>query len=44
MHWCSEEFTAEEKARNVDYCERITVRDSSLSACTQAVMPPRWAT
>jgi alpha,alpha-trehalose phosphorylase len=38
MHWCPEEFTAEQKARNVDYYERITVRDSSLSACTQAVM------
>jgi alpha,alpha-trehalose phosphorylase len=31
-------FTAEQKARNVDYYERRTVRDSSLSACTQAVM------
>jgi alpha,alpha-trehalose phosphorylase len=38
MHWCPEEFTVEQKARNVDYYERITVRDSSLSACTQAVM------
>jgi trehalose/maltose hydrolase-like predicted phosphorylase len=38
MHWCPEAFTAEQKARNVDYYERITVRDSSLSACTQAVM------
>ena len=38
MHWCSEAFTREEKARNVDYYERRTVRDSSLSACTQAVM------
>ena len=38
MHWCPEEFTTEQKARNVDYYERITVRDSSLSACTQAVM------
>ena len=31
-------FTAEEKRRNFDYYERLTVRDSSLSACTQAVM------
>jgi alpha,alpha-trehalose phosphorylase len=31
-------FTAEEKRRNFDYYEAITVRDSSLSACTQAVM------
>jgi alpha,alpha-trehalose phosphorylase len=38
MHWCSASFTAEEKARNVDYYERRTVRDSSLSATTQAVM------
>jgi alpha,alpha-trehalose phosphorylase len=38
MHWCGDAFTAEEKARNVDYYERRTVRDSSLSACTQAVM------
>ena len=38
MALCSKCFTAEEKARNFDYYERITVRDSSLSACTQAVM------
>lgn len=38
MHWRSHAFTAEQKARNVDYYERRTVRDSSLSACTQAVM------
>ncbi len=38
MHWCGEHFTPEEKARNVDYYERRTVRDSSLSACTQAVL------
>ena len=38
MQWCPEVFTAEQKARNVDYYERITVRDSSLSACTQAVL------
>ncbi|SDS59016.1 glycoside hydrolase family 65 protein [Actinoplanes derwentensis] len=38
MHWCPDAFTPEQKARNVDYYERITVRDSSLSACTQAVM------
>lgn len=31
-------FTPEEKHRNFDYYESITVRDSSLSACTQAVM------
>jgi alpha,alpha-trehalose phosphorylase len=31
-------FTAEQKLRNFDYYERITVRDSSLSACVQAVL------
>jgi alpha,alpha-trehalose phosphorylase len=31
-------FTNDQKARNFDYYERINVRDSSLSACTQAVM------
>jgi alpha,alpha-trehalose phosphorylase len=30
-------FTPEQRARNFDYYERITVRDSSLSACTEAV-------
>lgn len=38
MQWRSHAFTDHEKARNVDYYERRTVRDSSLSACTQAVM------
>ncbi|BBX06339.1 glycoside hydrolase family 65 protein [Mycolicibacterium aichiense] len=38
MQWQSHAFTDEQKARNVDYYERRTVRDSSLSACTQAVM------
>ena len=38
MHWCSHAFTPEQKARNVDYYERRTTRDSSLSACTQAVL------
>jgi alpha,alpha-trehalose phosphorylase len=31
-------FTDEQKLRNFDYYERLTVRDSSLSACTQAVL------
>ncbi len=31
-------FTAGQKLRNFDYYEPLTVRDSSLSACTQAVM------
>jgi alpha,alpha-trehalose phosphorylase len=38
MHACSDQFTADQKARNFAYYERITVRDSSLSACTQAVL------
>jgi alpha,alpha-trehalose phosphorylase len=38
MHLCGDSFTAEQKARNFDYYEPLTVRDSSLSACTQAVM------
>ncbi len=31
-------FTDEQKARNFAYYERLTVRDSSLSACVQAVI------
>jgi len=38
MQLCGDAFTDEQKARNFDYYERITVRDSSLSACTQAVL------
>ncbi|MGO9784791.1 MAG: glycoside hydrolase family 65 protein, partial [Streptosporangiaceae bacterium] len=38
MYLCPDAFTAEQKARNFDYYEALTVRDSSLSACTQAVM------
>jgi len=38
MHLRSQAFTAEQKARNFDYYEPLTVRDSSLSACTQAVI------
>ena len=38
MQWQSHAFTPEQKARNVDYYERRMVRDSSLSACSQAVM------
>ncbi len=33
----SDVFTPEQRARNFDYYERITVRDSSLSACTEAI-------
>jgi alpha,alpha-trehalose phosphorylase len=38
MQLCPGAFTAEQKARNFDYYEALTVRDSSLSACTQAVI------
>ncbi|TDB70708.1 glycoside hydrolase family 65 protein, partial [Micromonospora sp. KC723] len=38
MHWRGDAFTAAEKLRNFLYYERRTVRDSSLSACTQAVI------
>lgn len=38
MYLRSDAFTAEEKARNFDYYEALTVRDSSLSACAQAVL------
>jgi alpha,alpha-trehalose phosphorylase len=38
MHWCWDAFTQEEKARNFAYYESLTVRDSSLSACTQSVV------
>jgi alpha,alpha-trehalose phosphorylase len=38
LHWCGDAFSAEEKARAFAYYERLTVRDSSLSACTQAIV------
>jgi alpha,alpha-trehalose phosphorylase len=38
MHVCSDAFTPEQKLANFDYYEPLTVRDSSLSACTQAVI------
>jgi alpha,alpha-trehalose phosphorylase len=38
MYLRSEAFTPEQKARNFSYYEPLTVRDSSLSACTQAVI------
>ena len=38
MHLRGDAFTAEDKARNFAYYEALTVRDSSLSASTQAVM------
>jgi alpha,alpha-trehalose phosphorylase len=38
LHLRGDHFTDEQKLRNFDYYERLTVRDSSLSACTQAVV------
>jgi len=38
MQLCGDAFTAEQKARNFAYYEPLTVRDSSLSARTQAVL------
>lgn len=38
MHLRGDYFTPEEKLRNFEYYEPLTVRDSSLSACTQAVI------
>ena len=37
MQLFADHFPPDERARNFDYYERITVRDSSLSACTEAV-------
>lgn len=41
MHWLPERFDDEQVARNLDYYERRTVRDSSLSAGSQAVVCAR---
>jgi len=38
MHWCGDGFTFDEKARAFSYYEELTVRDSSLSACSQAIL------
>ncbi|HEX7299929.1 MAG TPA: glycosyl hydrolase family 65 protein, partial [Solirubrobacteraceae bacterium] len=38
LHLCGDAFTEEQKARDFAYYEPITVRDSSLSSCTQAVI------
>lgn len=38
LHVCGHAFTPSEKRRDFDYYEALTVRDSSLSACTQAVV------
>jgi alpha,alpha-trehalose phosphorylase len=38
LHLRGDAFSDEDKARNFAYYEPLTVRDSSLSACTQAVV------
>ncbi len=38
MYLCGDAFSEEHKLANFDYYERLTVRDSSLSACVQSVM------
>jgi alpha,alpha-trehalose phosphorylase len=38
LYACGDHFDAEQKARDFDYYERITVRDSSLSATVQAIV------
>src|SRR3712207_6464611 len=38
LYACGDCFSAEQKARDFEYYERITVRDSSLSACIQAIV------
>jgi alpha,alpha-trehalose phosphorylase len=38
LYTCGDQFTDEEKARDFAYYEALTVRDSSLSACTQAIV------
>ncbi|MFS0868077.1 glycoside hydrolase family 65 protein [Microbacterium sp. 179-B 1A2 NHS] len=38
LFFCTDDFTAEEKARAFRYYEPLTVRDSSLSAAVQAVI------
>ena len=38
LHWRGDAFSLEEKERDFAYYESLTVRDSSLSACTQCVL------
>ncbi|MPQ99538.1 family 65 glycosyl hydrolase [Modestobacter sp. I12A-02628] len=38
LWWCRQDFTAEQVARDLEYYEARTVRDSSLSASIQAVV------
>ena len=38
LQTCGDFFSDEQKERDFDYYEALTVRDSSLSACTQAIV------
>jgi alpha,alpha-trehalose phosphorylase len=38
LYVCADCFSTEQRARDFEYYERITVRDSSLSACVQAIL------
>jgi alpha,alpha-trehalose phosphorylase len=38
LYVCGDSFTPDEKARDFAYYEALTVRDSSLSACVQAIV------
>jgi alpha,alpha-trehalose phosphorylase len=38
LYACGESFAPEQKARDFEYYERVTVRDSSLSACIQGIV------
>ena len=38
LYACGDCFSDEQKARDFEYYEAITVRDSSLSACVQAIV------
>jgi alpha,alpha-trehalose phosphorylase len=38
LYLCGDRFSAEEKRRAFDHYEQLTVRDSSLSACVQAIL------
>jgi alpha,alpha-trehalose phosphorylase len=38
LFWCGDAFSDDEKRRDFAYYEPLTVRDSSLSACSQAVI------
>jgi alpha,alpha-trehalose phosphorylase len=38
LYACGDQFSAEQKVRDFEYYERITVRDSSLSAAIQAIV------